>query len=138
MVAAALAALTIDASAQTPGAIGTWLTQDGDAHVQITECSGGLCGHIVWLKEPNDPASGKPMTDKNNVDAAKRSRPLVGVPILLGMRAEQPGRWSGQIYNADDGRIYNGSAMLLRPSELKVEGCVLAFCDAETWTPRVK
>ena len=49
--------------AQTPGAdaiIGKWLNEDQDAHVQIYKESGKYYGKIVWLKEPNEPATGLP------------------------------------------------------------------------------
>ena len=53
---------------------GTWLTQTGTSRIKVADCGGALCGTIIWLKEPNDPDTGKPKTDKNNSDAAKRSR----------------------------------------------------------------
>ena len=66
--------------------LGTWYTGDKDSQVRITNCGGAMCGNLVWLKEPNDPATGRPKTDKNNADASKQSRPLIGVPIVLGMK----------------------------------------------------
>ena len=64
---------------------------------------------IVWLKEPNDPDTRKPKTDKNNSDAAKRSRPLLGVQIVLGMKPAGADKWTGQVYNAEDGKTYSGN-----------------------------
>src|SRR2546425_398156 len=61
--------------------LGTWLTENGRSRIKIENCGGALCGNIVWLKEPNDPETGKPKLDKNNADAAKRSRALIGVQI---------------------------------------------------------
>ncbi len=119
---------------QAPVPIAIWLTQDGDAHIQIADRNGAICGKIVWLKRPLDPSSGWPVTDKNNADAGKRGRPLMGVPVILAMQPDGANKWSGRIYNADDGKIYKGSVTALGPSMLKVEGCVLAFCDRETWT----
>ena len=37
---------------------GTWYTGDKDSQVRLTNCGGALCGTLVWLKEPNDPATG--------------------------------------------------------------------------------
>src|ERR1051326_3305647 len=88
---------------------GTWLTQAGSSRVKIADCGGALCGTIVWLKEPNDPDTGKPKTDKNNSDASKRSRPLMGVQIVLGMKPAGAGKWNGQVYNAEDGKTYSGN-----------------------------
>ena len=49
------------------------------------------------------------------------------------MHPNGPDRWSGSIYNADDGKTYRAGVMPEGPT-LKVEGCVLAFCGSETWT----
>ena len=77
--------------------IGTWLTDEGKATVRMTDCGGALCATIVSLKEPNDPASGKPKTDINNVDAGKRNRPIIGMQILMGLRPQGNNKWLGQI-----------------------------------------
>ena len=72
LAAVALAGLAGPALAADPA--GMWLTQGGNSRIRLADCGGALCGTIVWLKEPNDPDTGKPKTDKNNVDAAHRSR----------------------------------------------------------------
>src|SRR5258708_1089229 len=74
LVALAFAALTLrPALAADPN--GTWLTEAGTSRIKIADCGGTLCGNIVWMKEPIDPDTQKPRQDKNNPDAAKRSRP---------------------------------------------------------------
>ena len=85
-----LAAPMAIAPALAADAMGTWYTADKDSQVRITNCGGALCGALVWLKEPNDPATGRPKTDKNNADASKRNRPLLGVQIVFGMRPSGP------------------------------------------------
>ena len=118
--------------------IGTWLTQAGDSHVKIENCGGALCGSVVWLKEPNDPETGKPKLDKKNTDEAKRSRPMLGVPIVLSMKPDGAGKWSGEVYNAGDGKTYSGHITEQNANAILLEGCVLGvLCKAQTWT-RVK
>lgn len=115
---------------------GTWLTEGGKSRVRIANCGGAICGSIVWLKEPNDD-SGKPKTDQHNVDASKRSRPIIGVAIVLGMKPSgTPDKWTGQVYNAEDGKTYSGSVTLTGATTLKLEGCALGglVCKAQTWT----
>jgi len=103
---AGLVGLCFAASAATAQEVnGQWLTEGGKARVSIASCGARLCGTIVWLREPNDEA-GQPKRDVRNVDASKRNRPLIGVPILLGMAREGSGRWKGEIYNAEDGKTY--------------------------------
>ena len=95
-----------------------------------------MCGSLVWLKEPNDPATGQPKKDKNNADASKQARPLLGVPIVLSMRPSgAPDQWSGSVYNASDGKTYTGSFTMTGPNTADLKGCVLSvFCKSQTWT----
>jgi uncharacterized protein (DUF2147 family) len=115
---------------------GTWLTEAGTSRIRIADCGGALCGNIVWMKEPIDPETGKPRADKNNPEASKRSRPLMGVTIVIGMKPSGADKWSGQVYNAEDGKTYSGSITMVNASALKLEGCALAglICKAQTWT----
>lgn len=124
-------AFALPANAQSPS--GTWLTKDQDAHVRIADCGGAICGTIVWLKEPIDKQTGKPPTDEHNPDVTKRTRPLMGVQVMYGMRPTGPGKWSGHLYNADDGKTYEGNLTVLGPDNVKVEGCVIGLCGGETW-----
>jgi uncharacterized protein (DUF2147 family) len=132
---AAIAAALLLAVAQPVNArdeLGLWLTKDRDAKVRVSDCGGSLCGTIVWLAQPIDKETGKPMTDKLNADPARRNRPLVGVRIF-GMQPAGPNRWSGPIYNADDGKTYSGTVELLDANRLKIQGCFGLFCDHEIW-----
>jgi uncharacterized protein (DUF2147 family) len=116
-------------------ALGTWYTGDKDSQVKIVNCAGALCGNLVWLKEPNDPATGRPKTDKHNADASKQGRPLLGVPIVLAMKPSGAGQWSGEVYNASDGKTYSGSFTLAGPNTADLKGCVLGIlCKSQTWT----
>jgi uncharacterized protein (DUF2147 family) len=115
---------------------GNWMTDDGRAKVAIVGCGGALCGNIVALTEPNDPATGKPKTDSNNPDTAKRTRPLVGVQIVIGMKPDSADKWTGQVYNAEDGKTYSGSITLVNATTLTLQGCALGglICKSRTWT----
>lgn len=129
------AALLGAPAAQAGGqATGVWLTQAGDARVRVSKCGGGICGVIVGLRDPIDPATGRPQVDDKNPNPALRKRPMIGLPLFGGMRPSGPNRWSGQIYNADDGSTYLSHVSLAGPNTLKVEGCVGALCGGENWT----
>ena len=137
--AAAIAAVLLGLGAG--GAIaadanGTWLTESGKATVRIAPCADALCGTIVALKEPNDPETGRPRTDKNNADPSQRNRPVIGSLIVLGMKPNGANKWSGQVYNAEDGKTYTGAITLQGANALKLEGCILGglICKAQTWT----
>lgn len=137
----ALATLAVlSAAAATPAAAGdargNWMTDDGKAKIAIVNCGAALCGHIVALTEPIDPATGKPRTDTNNPDAAKRTRPMVGVQIVIDMKPDSADKWSGQVYNAEDGKTYSGSITLRDARTLTLQGCALGglICKNKTWT----
>ena len=132
----AVAALAVASPALAADPHGVWLTEPGTSRIRIADCSGALCGTIVWLKDPNDAETQKPRLDKFNADASKRSRPLMGVTIVIGMKPAGTDKWSGQVYNAEDGKTYSGSITMMNASALRLEGCALAglICKAQTWS----
>ena len=134
---AVLAALLAAPSARAQDAgepTGIWLTQAGDARVRVSKCSSGICGIIVGLREPIDPATGKPQVDDKNPNPALKRRPIIGLPLFTGMHPAGRSKWSGTIYNADDGSSYASNVSVTGPDTLRVEGCVGALCGGETWT----
>lgn len=121
-------------SANAAGAEGVWLTGGGKAKVRITKCGPGLCGSVISLAQPNDPDTGKPKTDKFNADPKLRARPAVGIRVILGMKPDGENKWSGQVYNAEDGKTYSGHMTLVGANALKLEGCVLGvLCKSQDW-----
>lgn len=129
-----LTALLGTSAARAQSADGTWLTQAGDARVKISKCGAGICGRVVWLREPYDTSTGQPATDSKNPNPALARRPMIGLPLFSGMEPVGPNKWSGQIYNADDGSTYASNISLTGADSLRVEGCVGALCGGETWT----
>jgi uncharacterized protein (DUF2147 family) len=136
LAAVALVALAGAEPALAADPAGMWLTQGGNSRIRVADCGGAVCGTIVWLKEPNDPETGKPKTDKHNSDASKRTRPLIGVQIVLGMKPAGADKWSGQVYNAEDGKTYSGNLTFSGGNSLQLQGCALGglVCKGQTWT----
>jgi uncharacterized protein (DUF2147 family) len=134
-ILAALFGIALAASAaHAAPATGTWLSENGGTKVRITDCGGKLCGSVVWLKDSKG-ADGKPKTDRHNEDEAKRSRPLIGVPVVQGMAPSGENKWSGKIYNADDGKTYDAHVTVINDNAMNVQGCVLSvLCKSQKWT----
>jgi uncharacterized protein (DUF2147 family) len=86
------------------------------------------------LKSPIDSATGKPQVDDKNPNPQLAKRPIVGLQLFISMKSQGPRKWSGRIYNADDGKSYVSNVTLADPIKLKVEGCVGAFCGGEMWS----
>jgi len=109
---------------------GVWREKDGGT-IRIYRCGGALCASIATVQPRLDPATGKLRTDKNNEDASKRRRPLVGVPVLIGMRPDGAGKWSGRLYDSDRGKMFSGNLVELGPRSIRIEGCALGLCGGE-------
>jgi uncharacterized protein (DUF2147 family) len=135
---ATLAAASFGAATNARAAdpLGTWYTEGKESQVRIVKCGNALCGALVWLKEPNDPKTGKPKTDENNADAGLAKRPLLGVQIVLGMAPTGTAdQWKGKVYNAKDGNTYTGYFTLTGADTAELKGCALGFiCKSQTWT----
>ncbi len=113
--------------------IGLWRASDGGT-MRIAACGAALCGFLASVVPAKDPATGRPATDKQNPDPAKRNRPLVGVEVLINMRPSGAGKWAGQLYNSDNGRTYQGYLTEQGASSLRVEGCSFGICGGENLT----
>ncbi|HEY8616653.1 DUF2147 domain-containing protein [Phenylobacterium sp.] len=116
---------------------GEWLSEGGRARIRLAPCPAAadrLCGTILSLKDPNDPATGRPRLDIHNPDAKLRARPVVGLPFLRDFKRADPGRWTGgKIYDPESGKTYDSKLRLNPDRTLKLEGCVLMICRAQTW-----
>ena len=122
------------ASAQPPGLLGRWATPTGGV-VEFQPCAEpGLqrlvCGRIVALDDPS--GDGR---DVRNPNARDRTRPILGLQIVRGLRPAGPGVWNGaDLYNPDDGHTYRGAIRLRGADSLELRGCALAvLCQTQTW-----
>lgn len=137
----AAAVLVIGGGAWAADIAGTWLTEGGASKIRLEPCAqagaGALCGKLVWLREPNDPKTGGPVTDRRNPDPALKGRALLGVVLISGIKpGEEAGEWTARAYNADDGKTYDVTLKLQEDGNLELEGCGLGgiVCQGETWT----
>ena len=62
---------------------GEWFIDGTGVAVQIFDCSGLLCGRIIWLEKARD-ISGRPARDNKNPDPVFRQRPLCGQLFFNG------------------------------------------------------
>lgn len=113
--------------------VGVWSMSNGKVTVKLSNCGGNLCARIVGLAEPISKIDGKAKVDRENPDAAKRKRPLMGLSILIGMKPAGKGLWQGAIYNPDDGKVYSGT-IRHNGGTIKLKGCVAGiFCRTNTF-----
>lgn len=104
---------------------GIWLNQDKDAKIEISEKGGKFYGKIVWLKDPIDPETNKPKTDKHNPDPALKNRPTLGLEILKGFIFNGEDEWKdGQIYDPKSGKTYSCYIRFESKDKLKIRGFI--------------
>lgn len=129
------------APAKNPDAVvGTWLNGTKKGHVQIYKQGNQYYGKLIWLKEPNDPETGKPKTDNKNTNASLRSRPILGLNLMSGLKYDGDNVWAdGKIYNPEDGKEYNCKMTLKDNNTLDVRGYVgiSLIGKTQTWV-RIK
>jgi uncharacterized protein (DUF2147 family) len=132
ILAIALVASAAPAMAADP-IEGEWLTPGGTSKVRISACPDKpvqMCGLITWLPAPKTKD-----LDKHNPNAALRMRPIMGVQTVLGFKRAGPGKWGGgKLYDPASGKTYDGTISGNSNGTLRVEGCVLMVCQAQTWT----
>jgi uncharacterized protein (DUF2147 family) len=111
---------------------GEWLIQDKGGKVRVAPCPGKadrMCGVTTSVKDPTK------VLDVKNPDAAMRTKPLLGQQVMRDFKQAAPGRWTGgKIYDPKSGKTYDSKLTANANGSLKVEGCILMVCQAQTWT----
>ncbi len=116
--------------------VGFWRTGDGKAVVQIYKESEKYFGKIIWLAEPNDPATGKAKLDKKNEDEKLRNKPIIGLVNLRDFEFIKNKLWeNGKIYDPKSGEDYSCTMKMLDDNTLEVRGYVgiAMFGRTDTW-----
>lgn len=110
--------------------LGEWKVEEDKATIRIVDCNSRLWGVIASEQIPGN-------LDSKNPDKAKRTRPTLGIPVLLNMKKaeDEKDKWEGQIYDATSGKTYDANIQLKSANSLRVEGCVaMILCGGQTWT----
>lgn len=116
--------------------VGRWKTIDSDSGkpksiVEITQAPNGVVtGRIVELLNPSKP---NPVCDKCKDD--RKDKPITGMEIIRGMKAEGGGKYAGgTILKPDEGKVYKSKMELIDGgSRLQVSGCVAFICKSQVW-----
>jgi uncharacterized protein (DUF2147 family) len=120
--------------------VGVWKTGEGNAMVKIYKNGAKYQGRVVWLKEPNDPETGKSKLDKNNESPAARTKPVLGLINIWGFVPKGDNVWEdGNIYDPKNGNTYSSTMKLINANSLEVRGYigVSLIGRTDTWTRQV-
>ena len=125
----ALAVACGPAAAQSADeAFGLWLNPDNGSNIEFYKCGDGLCAKLTKVADGQK-------TDDKNPDAAKRSRPIIGLVIMDNGKKSGANKWSGTLYNREDGKSYAGTITVKSKDAVELSGCVaLVLCRTTTWT----
>lgn len=103
-------------TAVASGPLGVWIDHTGRGAVEIKECSGGLCGRIVWLK-----------------DAANSS--VCGTQVIGSAKKTASDTWdNGWIYDPDKNARYSVELKTIGTDKLRVMGYMGSKMFNETYT----
>ena len=108
------------AAALAQDVLGKWKLEDGTAIVEVYKQGDVFNGKIVWLQNPTE-ADGTPTKDDNNPDPKLRSREVLGLNMLHGLKKDGSKYSGGKIYDPGNGKTYNCS-MQVEGDVLKVRG----------------
>jgi uncharacterized protein (DUF2147 family) len=115
--------------------IGEWLVPDwwsgqwgARSRVRIEKCGGALWGVVSGELKPG--------LDSENPEPALRGRPILGMPILLDMKASIVWGWEGHIYNPRNGKTNEANIRLFGAGFIRLEECEHGgvFCGRQEWT----
>lgn len=127
--AAVVIAASFASAASANTIAGRWQTDDGKAIVEVAPCGNAMCATISRFLV-TQPAGG--LRDGNNPNIALRTRPLLGLAILTGLRADG-NAWVGKGYSPEEGRNFNAT-VTTSGNKLNLKGCVAVFCRNAVWT----
>jgi uncharacterized protein (DUF2147 family) len=117
--------------------VGSWKNGEGTGIIQIYKNGDKYQGKITWLKEPNDPKTGKPKTDINHPDEKNHNRPVQGLVNMWGFTYTDKNEWTGgKIYDPKNGKTYSCKIVMESNNVIKVRGYigVSLIGRTDTWT----
>ncbi len=117
IAAAAFTALSAPAAANS-SPLGVWMNDTGRGAIEITDCSGKLCGEVVWVNDPKD-ADG------------------CGRQILGNVKKVGSDIWdNGWVYSPERKKRYDVELKLLSDDKLQVKGYagIKMFSKTLIWT----
>ena len=94
---------------------GVWVRETSSTWFDFYNCAGKLCAKVIGVGKPEE-------------------KKAIGTVILRNATLDKEGVWRGELYNTEDGKIYQGGIKVDKANELTLEGCLISFlCKSETW-----
>ncbi len=133
--------LPVSAQKRASDIVGFWLSQEGNAKVEIYKSGDKYYGKIVWLKTPIDPVTKKEKVDSKNPDNSLKHRPIVNLEILKHFTFNGKDEWNdGALYDPKSGKTYSCLIRFEEADKLKIRGYIGVSLIGKTtyWTRTTK
>jgi uncharacterized protein (DUF2147 family) len=130
----------VNAQHKPDDVLGYWFNEEKTSKVQIFKEGTKYFAKIVWLKDPNDVATGKPRVDNLNPDVKLQNVPLLGLVIMKNFVFDGKNEWEdGTIYDPKKGKTYSCYIQFDKPNILKIRGYIGVSLLGRTtyWTKTV-
>ena len=98
------------AAAFAQDVVGKWKLDDGSAIVEVYKQGDVFNGKIVWLEKPTE-ADGTPAVDDLNPDPQLRTRQVLGLNMLSGLKKNGGEYSGGSIYDPGNGKTLFSKVM---------------------------
>ena len=135
IAATAVLALSSASAWASDGPVGRWKTIDDETGkvksiVEITQAQDGtLQGKVVEVLQSD--RGPNPTCDK--CKGANKGKPVKGMTILWGLRADGDEWTGGTVLDPAKGKTYKAKAKLIDADKLGVSGCVAFICREQVW-----
>lgn len=108
--------INIKAQQKADNIIGTYMTPENKAMVEIIKRDNKYFGKLAWIE-----TEGK--LDSNNPVASEKTKPLKGMEFLKNFTFDGKNTWgNGTVYNAQNGKTYNCKITCDEKGNLNVRG----------------
>lgn len=113
--------------------VGIWFNEDRTNKIEIYKTKDSYSGKVVWISQLDGHPGTQPK-DKHNPNPDLRSRNIMGMDIMTGLRYEE-GKWiKGTIYSPKRGVYANCKVELLSKNRLKLFVSKSGITKTQTWT----
>lgn len=124
--------LALAALADPHNVFGTFATEDGTSHVEISDCGDGTpCGRVIWIDPTSVPEGDTP----ESVRSPASGEPVLGMTILEGFERKSDDWRGGEIYSPKVDKTYSARLERRDDAALEVRGCIAFFCQTQVWQP---
>ena len=113
MKAILLTLLIVLAASPAHALSGRWITQSGNLEIEIAPCGDALCGTAVKVLANHSMSN-------PGAEMAATGVPALGLKVLRDFVPDGENRWSGHLFDRENGKTYRCRMTLLESGALEI------------------